>query len=579
MGMKDAHRNPPRAATWLFRLAGCTALTALACTGEVLRPAGTDLDSAGRSPGSGIAGSDPAVVDPGGPLSPDEPSEADPNVAGARPLRRLTELELNNSVRSLLRDPGLAWQDLGGDPHGEHGFSEPAVSVPAERLYDIAEELSQGADLAGLYKCTPASEGEPTCAARFISTVGARAYRRPVEADEQAALLELYTKVRAGGFDFNGGLRMTMQAMLLSPNFLYHWQLGAASAKKDGAVVALKDYELASRLSYFLWSDMPDDALLEAANKGELTKDGLSTQVERMLADPRSKNTVQTFHSQWLELEGFMGVSKDATMFPEWNDDLKRSMVQETKAFVADVFSKDTVPLETLFSAPYTFVNESLAKIYGINGIKGTELQRVTLDATQRGGLLTQLSVIATQANPATTNPPRAGKMVFTEVLCQEIADPPAGATESFKTMAELSTRDNFARLEALDTCKGCHKNINPPGFAFEQYDAIGRVRTMEGPHRVDSSGTFKSRAGDLPFTNLASLGAALSTTPELRECVARKWLQFALGRKATTADRYSLDEAFKAFHETNYDVKKLLKAIAMSRTFRYRAPEAGEVM
>ncbi len=582
LGMKDAHRKTQRAL--VKSLAAGAALSLWACTGEFGSPAGSGIDHAGN----GSTGADDDAVaggaggDGSGPLSPDTPSTADPEVAGARPLRRLTELEYNNTLRSLLRDDALAWQDLGGDPQGDHGFSLPGIDVPTQQLLDITETLSQRAsgNLAAFYKCDPAVEGDSVCTTRFIDTFGKRAYRRPVESDEREALLALNKKLRDQGFDFLGSVRMTMAAMLLSPSFLYHWQLGSGRATLEGEAVQLTDYELASRLSYFLWSDMPDDALLAAADEGQLTSAAsLSQQIDRMLADPRGKHTVQTFHSQWLLVNGVLGLSKDEVQFPEWNDELKRAMVQDTQAFVADVFAKESVPLELLFGAPYTFVNETLARVYGIDGIKGSELQRVELDKTQRAGLLTQPGVLAAQSNPGTTNPARAGEMVFANLLCQHISPPPPGATDGFQMKPELSMRQNFESLESQPACQGCHVLINPPGFAFEQYDPIGRYRTMDGPHRVDASGTFKSRAGELKFTNLVELSAALATTPELRECVARKWLQFAMGRKSTQADRYSLDAAFKTFHESNYDVKKLLKALALSRTFRYRAPEAGEVM
>lgn len=585
--MNDALRTTPRVLA--FCLAGCVVFEMFGCTGEIDSPAGSiavpdNSQSAGGI--DGVNGGDGLASNAGdgpGPLDPTQPSKADPDVAGARPLRRLTEVEYNNSLRSLLRDDSIAWQDLGGDPEGDHGFSQPGIDVPTERMLDIAETLSQGAmqRLDALYQCNPAGEGESVCATRFIDTFGRRAYRRPVETEERDALLGLYTKARSDlGFDFAGGVRMLMEAMLMSPRFLYHWQLGGEKAVIDGEAVPLTDFELASRLSYFLWSDMPDDALLDAAEGTELTSpSGLAAHIDRMLADPRAKNTVQSFHTQWLLLSGVLGLSKDTTLFPEWNDDLKRAMVAETQAFVTDVFSQSTAPLTALFSAPYTFVNQALAQVYGIDGIQGSALQRVNLDKTRRGGLLTQLGVLAAQSNPGTTNPARAGKMVLSNLLCLPLDPPPPGATDGFQMKPELSMRDNFARLESEPSCKGCHTLINPLGFAFEQYDAIGHYRTKEGPHTVDASGSFMSRDGKVSFDNLVELGAGLAGTPELRECVARKWLQFALGRVSSKADRYSLDTAFKAFHESDYDVKKLLKALATSRTFRYRAPEAGEVM
>jgi hypothetical protein len=562
-----ARRRAPVAAVAL-----ALSIAGAACVGTIGEGDGTP---AGAHPGSGAGDDGSGRLGQG-------TADADPKAAGALSLRRLTVTEYTNTVRDLLADPSIVVA-LAPDPAGTHGFSEaPLLSDDAaDALRDAAETLAARAvaRFDALLACDAKAQGDEACARAFVARFGRRAFRRALAPDEILRFMALYASARNDlKYDLKDATRMLVTAFLQSPSFLYHWELGSDAVAKDGSVATLSPYQLASRLSYFLWSTMPDDALLDRAGAGALaTEDGLAAEVDRLLASERFAESVTLFHDQWLELD--REVQKDPTLFPEFGAPLRAAMEDETSRFLRYVFLEGDGKLATLFTSTVADVDPSMATLYGLPA-GGMGVRRVSLDPATRAGLLTRASLLAVDANAAVTNPPRSGAKLWQKLLCKTIAPPPPGAAAAFHFDPALSTRENFAKLESDASCKGCHAVINPIGFAFEGYDAIGRHRTMDGSHAVDSSGILTSDpARPRPFSSIVDLSRTLATDPDATSCIARQWLRFALQRSESDADRFSLESAYARFTGTTYDVRALLKAFAMSRTFRYRAVEAGETL
>jgi Protein of unknown function (DUF1592)/Protein of unknown function (DUF1588)/Protein of unknown function (DUF1595)/Protein of unknown function (DUF1585)/Protein of unknown function (DUF1587) len=528
-----------------------------------------------RSPSKPASISGP-IDEPGG-------ASADSESAGPLGFRRLTYREYVNTLADLF--PGIDFQaPPDTDANGDFGFSQAALlsDDTTQRLLEAGEDIAAKAvaNLDPLLGCSVASQGEDICTAQFVDTFGRRVYRRPVEAAEKSELVALAGQLKTGGYALKDRIRVIVTAMLQAPAFLYRWELGTATPQVEGKVIKLGPYEIASRLSYFLWSSGPDDQLLDAAATGKLdTNADIDGQLDRMLASSKFQRTVESFHEQWLSLTSLDGVSKDATLFPQFGATLKTAMHQETLRFVDDLFSQGSGKLSDLFGSSSSFVNADLAKIYGVAGISGVELRKVSLDPTQRAGILTQASFLSTISNPGATNPPRAGHTMIAKFLCQEIPPAPAGAQAAFKPDPALSTRQNFSVLETQGSCKTCHAILNPIGYAFESFDAIGRFRTQEGSNPVDASGELTTTAGVRPFANAVELGGLLASDADAQACVARNWFRFALARLESSDDAYSLSTSFQRFKEASFDVRAFLKAAAASRTIRYRSAEDGEVL
>jgi hypothetical protein len=547
-------------------------LSVAACDGEV-----------GDLPEHGNASRPSNPSSTSGPIADPATVAVDREAAGNLGFRRLTQQEYLNTLADLFPSVSFTPPD-DTDADGDFGFAQAAVlsDTTTERLLEVGEEIASKAtqSLTQLLGCDVASKGEDTCTSQFVDTFGRRVYRRPIETAERNELMALAGQLKASGYTLQDRIRVVLTAMLESPAFLYRWELGTAAPHVDGKVIQLGAYELASRLSYFLWSSAPDTALLDAATSGKLATDAdISAQIDRMVASDKFQRTVEAFHTQWLSLEKLPGTSKDATLFPEFNPALKTAMQEETIRFVDDLFKGGSGRLSDLFGSSSSFINGDLAKLYGVSGVTGASFVKTNLDASQRAGLLTQGSFLSTISNPATTNPPRSGHTIYTNFLCQQIPPAPPGAAAAFKPDAKLTTRQNFSVLETEGNCKTCHSILNPIGYAFESFDAIGRFRTKEGSNPIDASGKLTTSAGGRPFANAVELGSLLASDPDAQACVTRKWFRFALARMESDGDAYSIATSFQAFKDASFDVRTLLKGAASSRTFRFRSPEEGEVL
>ncbi|MEP6962181.1 MAG: DUF1592 domain-containing protein, partial [Acidobacteriota bacterium] len=331
-----------------------------------------------------------------------------------------------------------------------------------------------------LLTCDPAS-GKP-CVERILSSLARRAYRRPVSERDVASLIHFVDQARQEGQTEEQGLQLAIQAMLVSPNFLFRVERDA-NPRDPGVIHPVTDFELASRLSYFLWSSTPDDTLLDLAQAGKLHDASvLDQQVKRMLADERSAAFAANFAGQWLETRNLDFVKPDPKKFPDWDPDLRDAMKEETRLFFENVL-RENRPISDFLSADYTFLNERLAKHYGVSGVTGQEFRRVNLTTDQRGGVLSQAGVLTVSSYPNRTSVVIRGKYVLTNILGTPPPPPPPDVPplDEAAVGVNASLRDQMQRHRADPICASCHSKMDPLGFGLENYDAIGRWRTKDG--------------------------------------------------------------------------------------------------
>ncbi len=529
-----------------------------------------------------------AVAEPGGrnggevlpdPTMP-RPAGCEQVTVAPSPLRRLNRFEYNNTVRELLGDKSNPADKFvpDGIAHGFDTFSESlsVTRVLAEQYLQAAETLSSSVDLTKLLPCTPTGANAKQCAADFVQTFGAKAFRRPLQADEAATLQAVFDEGSKTGFE--AGAREVIFFALQSPQFLYRLEL---TQSQPGQVAPLDGFELASRLSYAFWGTMPDAELTAAAAAGKLrTADEVGAQAERLLADPRAKPVIARFFSQWLELERLDGTDKDPALFPDFPT-LKPLMKQETQLFVDSVFWGPKPTFGELFGSAYTFADSTLASFYGISGVTGTTFTRVSLPAS-RVGLLSHASILSVQTEMGAylddaalpvNAPIYRGKFVRSRVLCQELPDPPPGAATlplTGKTSRELSSS-----RRGMTACSGCHGLLDPVGFAFQAYDEQGRYRAALAGGPIDSSGELLS-AEDATgaFSGLPVLASRLAGSHIAKSCLQTQWFRFAAGREAGTQDACTLGALDAAFEKSGDDLRGMVVRFARSDAFRFRSTQ-----
>ncbi|MDC0707569.1 DUF1592 domain-containing protein [Stigmatella sp. ncwal1] len=512
----------------------------------------------------------------GGPGGPEEAACPSTGIEpGPSPLRRLTRFEYNNTVRDLL---GTSLQPAEGFAKEEEslGFNNNAYALNVTLLHveqwmEASETLSTAANLDALLPCQPTASTESTCARQFIETFGKRAWRRPLEAEEVSRLLAVYQAGRARK-DFLTGIRMTLQAFLQSPYFLYRAESGTPG--EPGASVQVSSYEMASRLSYFLWGTMPDATLFQAAEAGELvTPAQVEAQARRMLGDAKARGMVAEFHRQWLKLDEFTHATKDATVYPAF-EPLKAAMRTETEKFLDYVFFDSEGSASLLFDAPFTFANKPLADFYGFTGPTGSLFEKVTVNPSLRSGLLTQASFLASHAKPNQSSPIHRGVFVRKQFLCQQLPTPPDNVGAPPDPSPDATTRERFAEHTRSPACSGCHSLIDPVGFGFENYDGAGAFRTHEGTLPVDSSGTV-TQAGDAEgaYVGAVELSRKFARSTYVMECVATQWFRYANGRSETSQEQCEVLNLKKQFARSGFNLRELLVQLTLSDAFRYRQP------
>jgi hypothetical protein len=510
-----------------------------------------------------------------------EPGEEDP---GRVTMHRLSNTEYDNTIRDLFH--GLPVSPSADFPADEVslGFDNIAdvlsVTPVLFELYEraagqtIAQALAtsgEGSVRDRILTCTPAPGAEAACAEEVLRVFAKRAWRRPVSDDEVAELVALVDDALAAGNDFEPALSLGLQAVLVSPWFLFRVEIDPEPTSL--VPHPLTDHELASRLSYFLWSTMPDDELTEQADAGMLGDPAvLEAQVRRMLQDPRAEALVDNFAGQWLYLRRLDGeLAKDYQTFPEFDEELQASMKTEAEMFFRTFLSEDR-SLRELLTAEDTFVDARLAAHYGLPTPQDEGFQRVSLQGLPRRGLLTQPGILSVLSHASVTSPVKRGKWVLQQLMCVQPPPPPPGVDiPPFEPGEGGTMREQLEKHRADPACAACHNLMDPIGLGFEHYDAIGRYREQENGQPIDASGTLPSGEA---FDDALGLVEHLAEGDDFVACTARKTLTYALGREPVKSDEPYLEEIVAELEAADMTLEGLLMAVATSDVFRMRRGE-----
>ena len=557
-----------------------------ACTGSIGGP-----PQAADVPADGPPEAPPGTGDPSSPPRASNEAPAGQPPAGRIdvqrvPIRRLNNTEYDNTVRDLLGVSSAPARTFIADEKAG-GFDTIAAALGMtdaqyEQYFDAAESLVDAtfADAAlrsRIVTCAPAAGDERTCTRAWITSFGRRAWRRPLTTDELDRLTGLALDARALGADWNTASAQVVKALLASVGFLYRIELDPDPAAAEPR--RLNAFELASRISYLVWSSMPDEALFERAEDGLLLDDAaLRSELDRMLRDPKSAALTSSFAGQWLGLRELRSHQVDAAAFPDWTEPLRESMIREGQRYF-DEFLRNRRPFREFFSADLNFVDAPLAKLYGMSG-SSFDPTRPTVDLRDtRTGFLGLAGFLTVTSFSYRTAPTLRGKWVLENLLCTEIPPPPANVPEledddEESGSAPINVRERLAEHRSNPTCAGCHNILDPIGLGLEHFDAIGRHRTEYGPgDRVDARGILPDGA---TFDGLPELAALLAKDPRLMECATEKLVTYALSRELGAADRPFLMQLRDRWLREDASLGSLLEQIVLSEHFRSRGGEAA---
>jgi mono/diheme cytochrome c family protein len=419
--------------------------------------------------------------------------------------------------------------------------------------------------------CDPKSG--PVCIDRIVATLAHRAYRRPVTKAEVASLAKFVGVAEARGLSPEQGIQLAIEAILVSPDFLFRIERDPATETAH----RVTDVELASRLSYFLWSSMPDETLLGLAEANKLHQPAvLDAQVKRLLADPRSEALGTNFAGQWLEIRNLSVVTPDTRKYATWGPDLRDAMRTETSLFF-DHILRENRPISEFLNARYTYLNDVLAKHYGIDGVKGSEFRKVDLTTDQRGGLLGQAGVLTVSSYPTRTSVVIRGKYVLENILGTPPPPPPPDvpALDETKIGASGTLRQQMEQHRSNPVCASCHSKMDVLGFGLENYDGVGKWRTTDGKFPVDSSGTLPNGK---TFNGPAQMREVLmGELPQFAHCLTEKLLTYSLGRGLEPFDRRTETSIEKALAASDYKFQTLIFEIVRSMPFQMRRAEIPE--
>jgi hypothetical protein len=509
---------------------------------------------------------------------------AKPATVGMGPvLRRLTHSQYNWTVRDLLGDESrpadqFPAEDFVNGFKGQYQAQSigpllaDAYSAAAEKL---ARSAFRGGDEHHLIPCKPAGPSDAACRAAFVRTFGRRAFRRPLRDAEAKRYDTLFAQVASRERDFLKGAQAVVETMLQSPAFLYRVE-GSSDPKTRG-------FDAASRLSYFYWESLPDEALLKEAEAGHLnTPAGLERVARAMLENPKSRRSVDQFVSEWLRFDRVVSAVKDRRLFPQFTPELAVAMTEETRRLIADAVWNDRNFMR-IYDADYAFLTGELASLYGLKNVDG-EFERVAFPAdTDRAGILGSGAFMALTSKPSDTSPTARGLFVREQLLCQHVPDPPPGVNANLPPVTEAKPMTNRERMAVHLTnpsCASCHNLIDPIGFGLERYDAIGRrheklkltVMSMAHGSNKETPKTFElelNTAGTiagLPNSNFSSpreLGKVLAQNPQCQECAAKQLFRYAVGRYEALSDRPVIRRSFEDFQRSGFHFKELMIAIA----------------
>lgn len=499
------------------------------------------------------------------------------------PLRRLTRFEFNNSVRDLLGDqtePARAFpSEEIGNGFGNDADTQSVSSLLAEQYSKVAEGVALRATetpaaLAKLDPCTMSltAANEVSCARSILDRLSTRAYRRPVLAAESEELLALFSAARAEA-EFGVALATPIEAILQAPDFLYRLELGQADSsgrrRPSGS-------EMATRLSFLFWGTLPDATLRAAADSGELVSaDGVLRHAQRMLDDPRARSVTRFFFDNLLPIASLSQLVRDPMMYPEWRPEIGALMHEETTRFIEHEIFSGGGTWQGMLTAPYTFVNDALAKYYGMAPVQGAEFQKVAVDPSQRLGLLTQGALMAGTTTSNFTNPVIRGAFVARQLMCRPLrlpSDPNILAmVKPPDPYSGKTARERYSAHSRDAVCAACHQQMDPIGLTFESFDAVGRYRTTENGVNIDTSGALPGTQSTVQ--NALELVQALAQEEETQQCFVSHWLDFAYGRSlqpSDAADACLKEQVYASFKASGYNVKQLLLDLTQTDAFLY---------
>ena len=509
-----------------------------------------------------------------------------PRDPGPFVIRRLSKVEYGNTLRDLYGvDPAIV-DSLPDEVVGE-GYLNSISPLQSELFLEIANEVidqviasedeSSTEVQKRLFGETPTEDDQYRDAARRVAKSLARdAYRRPPSESELDVLVDVFDLGRDNGLDYMGSIGLMWKAVLVSPQFLFITP--AANSDSDESIVALDDYQLASRLSYLLWSAPPDEELSLLADKGELQHpEVLRAQVERLLMHERSRALFDGFGAQWLGVGALAGQTFDTDVFPEMNVSLRTAMLDEARLFFESIV-RDNQSVFRFVDSDYTFLNEQLAALYDLEGaVQGPELQRVALENPNRGGVLGMPATLATTSFPNRTSPVRRGVWVLEQILGEQVPPPPPDVPEledsEQPSVEGLTLRQRTEMHQSEPTCANCHKVLDPIGFGLENFDAIGRWR------ETDEVGVAIDSGGQLPT------GASFATPAELKKLLAERksdvarniterLMAFALGRQLEGYDEVVIDQLMEKIAQDDYRMRTMITEIVASYLFTHRKVE-----
>lgn len=478
-----------------------------------------------------------------------ESGAGETSVAGSNPNTRIVRLSHAQYASTLRALFGVQeTPETGFAPDALNGFNfntsndlrvdprlGPQYRSAAEQV--AQQVIADDAVFARVVPCEPASAG---CAGEFIDSFGERAFRRPLSSEESArfqALFDLGSTVGDSGNAFDDGVQLVLEAMLQAPQFLYRTEV-SSGAVQDGRA-ALDDWEVASRLSYFIFDSMPDDELFQRARDGELhTPEQVGSEVARMLDDPRASSKLTSFHEQAWQVGRYAKIAPDASTYPGLPGDLVDRLRASSNRFVESVI-EDGGGLREFLTAPYAYADSELASLYDVD-VSGNALTRVDFADGERKGFMMQAGFLASNAYSRKTDPIHRGLFILRDMLCRLIPDPPPGAQQTPPPETDEpieTTREEISLLTGQLYCPSCHSQINEPGFSFEGFDAVGQVREQENGVDVDTTGSITLDGSPIQFSGAGELVEALANSQDAQDCYTSRWLEFAYGRALTERD------------------------------------------
>jgi hypothetical protein len=492
------------------------------------------------------------------------------------PIRRLTPGEYVNTVSELF--PGVALPDqLPVPDERTDGFlgqaaGQASSALGVQRYQELATSIGEAAalDTSSWASC---SDDSASCLKQIARELGFRAYRRPLDADEVTAL-ETFAQTSYDQFGMQGGVALVVQSLLESPSFLYKPEVGVPGE----SIAPLDDYEMASRLSYLFLDSMPDAQLFAAAESGALSTDaGLEAEARRLLQDERARPVITGFFAEWLRLYKIDDLALDEATFPEYDEALRLDLEASVERYLDKAIWQDD-SWQSLMTGNYGFVNDRLAPLFGVAAPGSDELVLVELDANERRGVLTQPGMLAATSHGVSHSPIYRGVTMLASILCKEMPAPPPGILDNLEEVelppGEVCTvRDRLEKTHTVGSdCQGCHATIDGAGFAFENYDALGRFRTEENGCAVDASGSFGGTIGDV--TGAVELADKLAESEVAQSCMATQLFRYATGRHEQPGDACQVDTLVEAMNASGGSLQETVIELVLSPAFRSRPSE-----